>query len=281
MNTEQMSFNERTAIWNGDAGRAWVELQQLVEHMFKPIEAVLVQQILSDDNQTVLDVGCGTGSTSLAVSRQLGTKGHCLGIDISEQMIAAARASAAREGLSTSFICEDAQRYAFEPASFDRIISRFGVMFFDDFVGAFKNLRYAARENAELRFIAWRSPEENPFMTTAERAAKVLLPHIPARQPDEPGQFAFARQERVFDILQQSGWAQINIEALDVPCSFPEEELVHYLTRMGPLGRILQQEDEQTRKKVIETVRVAFDRYVHGGDVRFIAACWKVSARAE
>ena len=228
----------------------------------------------------VLDVGCGTGSTTLAVARRLGAKGRCIGIDISEPMIAAARARAEREGTPASFIRADAQTHAFEPASFDMIISRFGVMFFDDSVRAFANLRRAARDDAELRFIAWRSAAENPFMTTAERAAAPLLPNLPARRPDAPGQFAFADQRRVHRILEESGWAEIDIRPIDVACTLPEKELVRYLTRLGPVGLILQEADERTRAQVIETVRAAFDPYVHGAEVRFTAACWMVGARA-
>lgn len=61
---------------------------------------------------------------------------------------------------------------------------------------------------------------------------------------------------------------------------FPERESVPYLTRLGPLGRILDQTEEQIRNQVIKTVRAAFDPHVHGSEVRFIAACWAVSARA-
>ena len=96
----------------------------------------------------MLDVGCGTGSTTLAVARQLGANGDSIGIDISEPMIAAARARAEREAAPARFICADAQEHAFEPASFDMIISRFGVMFFDDPVRAFANLRRACERTA-------------------------------------------------------------------------------------------------------------------------------------
>ena len=109
-------------------------------------------------------------------------------------MIAAARARAERERTPADFVCADAEVHAFEPASFDTIISRFGVMFFDDPVRAFANLRRAARDDARVRCIAWRSAADNPFMTTAERAAAPLLPTLPARRPDAPGQFAFANR---------------------------------------------------------------------------------------
>jgi hypothetical protein len=153
-------------------------------------------------------------------------------------------------------------------------------MFFDDPVRAFANLRRAAREDAGLRFIAWRSAAENPFMTTAERAAAPLLPNLPARIPDAPGQFAFADASRVQRILGESGWADIDIQPIDVECTLPEKELVGYLSRFGPLGRILPDADERTRKRVVEVARAAFDPYVDGADVHFTAACWMVGARA-
>jgi hypothetical protein len=117
-------------------------------------------------------------------------------------------------------------------------------------------------------------------MTTAERAAAPLLPNLPARRPDAPGQFAFAEQRRVWRILEESGWAGIEIRPIDVACTLPEQELVRNVSRLGPLGRILHETDEQTRKEVLEAVRAAFDPYVHGAEVRFTAACWMVSARA-
>lgn len=196
----------------------------------------------------------------------------------SRQRRAAGRACAERECTPARFICANAQDHVFEPASFDMFISRFGVMFFEDSVRAFANLRRAARANVRLQFIAWRSATENPFMTTAERAAAPLLPNLPARRPGAPGQFAFADRHRVYTILEESGWAGIDIRPIDVACTLPEKELINYLTRLGPVGLIFQKTDDRTRRQVIETVRAAFDPYVHGAEVRFTAACWMVGA---
>jgi SAM-dependent methyltransferase len=280
MDVTQQTDDQQTALWNGLAGRAWVEAQELLDRMFKPFEDLLVGAVSAGSGGRVLDVGCGTGSTTLAVARLLGAEGRCIGIDISDPMIAAARARAERQSTPASFIRANAQIHAFEPASFDMIISRFGVMFFDDSVRAFANLRRAARDDAELRFVAWRSAAENPFMTTAERAAAPLLPNLPTRRPDAPGQFAFADRRRVYPILDESGWTEIDIRPIDVACTLPEKVLVRYLTLLGPVGLILQEADDRTRTQVIETVRAAFDPYVHGAEVRFTAACWMVSARA-
>ncbi|MGT2509850.1 class I SAM-dependent methyltransferase [Cupriavidus basilensis] len=280
MDVTHQTDNEQMALWNGRAGRAWVESQALLDQMFKPFENLLAEVARAGSWRRVLDVGCGTGGTTLAVARQLGAKGHCTGIDISEPMIAAARARARQEDTTASFIRADAQTHAFAPASFDMIISRLGVMFFDNPVLAFANLRRAASDDAGLRCLAWRSAAENPFMTTAERAAAPLLPNLPARQPGAPGQFAFADRHRVASILEESGWAAIDIQPIDVECTLPENALTGYLTRLGPVGLVLEDADERTRAQVIDTVRAAFDPYVHDEEVRYTAACWMVSARA-
>jgi SAM-dependent methyltransferase len=280
MNVKRGTEDDMAARWSGPAAHAWVEAQAVLDEMFRPLEEVLVEAVVAEHGRHVLDVGCGTGGTTLAVARRLGAEGRCVGVDISEPMVTAARARAEREGIRASFVRADAQDHMFEPATFDTVISRFGVMFFKDSVRAFTNLRRAAKNDARLRLITWRSPAENPFMTTAERAAAPLLPNLPARRPDEPGQFAFADPDRVHRILEESGWTGIDIRPIDVVCTLPETELVRYFTRLGPVGQILPAADERTRAQVIETVRAAFDTYVQGTEVRFTAACWTVGARA-
>jgi SAM-dependent methyltransferase len=271
---------DQAALWNGVAGRTWVEAQELLDRVFEPFEKLLVEEVAAGRKRSVLDVGCGTGATTLAIARSLGGSGRAVGVDISEPMIVLARERAARERVPATFIVADAAAHAFEASSFDMLVSRFGVMFFDDNVRAFANLRRAARPGADLRLIAWRSPADNPFMTAAERAAAPLLPCIPARRPRGPGQFAFADAERVHGILAESGWADIDIRSLDVACAFPADRLDDYLVRLGPVGRILQDADEQTRGRVVASLRAAFNPYLHGDEVRFDAACWMIRGRA-
>ena len=270
----------QAALWNGHAGHAWVASQTALDQMFQPLEDQLVEAVSTQRAQHVLDVGCGTGSTTLAIARQLGANGSCLGIDISAPMLQTARERAQREPTPARFVCADAQTYAFQPAAFDMIVSRLGVMFFDDPVAAFTNLRGAARDGAALCFIAWRGPADNPFMTAAERAAAPLLPNLPPRKPGAPGQFAFADRSRVTCTLAASGWTDIDIQPVDVACTLPERELVPYLSRLGPVGLELQEADSQTRARVIDAMRTAFEPYVHGAEVRFTAACWIARARA-
>lgn len=270
---------DQDSIWNGPGGRGWVEAQALLDQAFKPLEVLLADAVAEASARRILDVGCGTGATTVAVARRLGQNGTCLGIDLSEEMIAAARARAEREGVSVTFICSNAQTYRFAAPAVDMIISRFGVMFFDDPIQAFANLRAAASGGAALRCIVWRGPEDNPFMTEAERAAEPFLPGVSTRVPNEPGQFGFAERTHVRNILVESGWRDVDIAQIDVPCAFPEADLELYLSRLGPVGRALQTADDRTREKVVAAVRPAFAPYLHGAEVRFTAGCWVISAR--
>lgn len=280
MNTKPQADDAQAALWNGSAGRAWVDAQAMLDRLFQPFQDLLLEAIPFAAARQVLDIGCGTGAITLAVSQRLGEQGRCVGVDISEPMIAAARARAERQRASAHYVVADAQTHAFAPQSFDFVLSRFGVMFFSDPVAAFANLRRAAKPGAELRLIAWRAAADNPFMTTAERAAAPLLTDLPIRQPDAPGQFAFAERRKVQAILQDGGWSEIDIRPIDVPCSLPEPDLIPYLSRLGPVGLSLQAADEATRERVIATVRAAFEPFVHGAEVRFTAACWMIGARS-
>jgi SAM-dependent methyltransferase len=275
---QNIANEEMAAAWNGVSGRAWVDEQQLLDRTYAPIEKLLVDEVVAIGARSVLDIGCGSGATTLAVSRNLGSRGRATGIDISEPLISVARARAQREESSAQFIRADAQTHDFGAASFDLMISRFGVMFFDDPVAAFANLRTAAPQGGQLRLVVFRAIAENPFMTTAERAAAPLLTNLPPRKPNAPGQFAFADVAHVRRILEGSGWHHVEFAPVDIECGFPAADLERFFTRLGPLGQVLRDADEATRRGVIHEVRAAFQSFVRGSEVRFTAACWLVSA---
>jgi SAM-dependent methyltransferase len=262
-------------LWNTTGGNAWVDLREVLDGMFRNIETLLIEGVFP--GQRVLDVGCGTGGTTLALARRTGA---ATGIDISAPMIAVARDAAAAGGVPADFVCADARQYGFAPASFDALVSRFGVMFFDNPEAAFANLRHAARSGGTLRFFAWRTAEENPFMTAAEQAVGAQLPAPPPRKPDDPGQFAFAEAERVHAILAGAGWRDIRIAPRDVACVFPQRELSRYATMMGPVGRALPQLDAAARAAIVPQAVAAFAPFVDGDTVRYTAACWDVTATA-
>ena len=271
---------DQAALWNGTAGQAWADNYDLLEVIFEPFEQLLVDAVLAAGGTRVLDVGCGPGATPLAISGALGPQASCTGVDISEPLILSARQRARQQGRSATFIHADAQDYPFQPESFDHVVSRFGVMFFRDPVAAFANLRRASAAQGRLHVLAWRGAADNPFMTAAERAVRPLLPHLPERNPDGPGQFGFADERKVQRILQSSGWQTVDIRPIDMVCRFPITELRRYASRLGPVGAALAETDDAIRHQVVETAVAAFAPWVDDKEVRFTAACWWVSAAA-
>jgi len=276
-NTEPAN-QEQSALWNGTAGEAWVNQQQLLDASFAGFVPLLVDEVVKTGARRVLDIGCGSGATTLAIARHLGALGSCTGLDLSAPLVELARSRAARAGVPAEFVLADAQTHEFPAANYDLAVSRFGVMFFSDPVAAFANLRGALRAGGRLRAVAFRAASENPFMTTAERAAAPLLPDVPARRPDAPGQFAFADRARVQEILDDAGWSAIGMTPIDVRCAFPAQELIGYFTRLGPVAPVLRGADEATRARVIDSVRGAFAPFVQDDEVRFVAACWMIAA---
>jgi SAM-dependent methyltransferase len=272
---------EQAALWNAAAGQAWAEMRHVLDRMMAPFNGMLTEQVVHDGVRRLLDVGCGAGATTRFAAQRLSPGGTCLGVDISAPLVAVAEQRSREEGIeNASFLVADAQTYAFAPDTFDGVISRLGVMFFDDPVAAFLNIRRAARRDARLAFVASRSPAENPFMTMAAEAAAPWLPGLSAPVPGAPGQFGFADPERVRRILQASGWHDVEVRAVDVPMSLSEQELMAYVTTMGPVGRALREVNEERRAGAVAALRAAYGRFVENGAARFDAACWLVRATA-
>jgi len=270
--------DEQFDFWNGAGGDAWVEMQPVLDRMLVGFEEMLAEAAVERGAERVLDVGCGAGATTLAIARRLGSGAVCTGVDISAAMIAAAKERAAYDDHPPRFLLADAATHSFGEAEFDLLVSRFGVMFFADPVAAFARLRDAVAVGGGLRFIAWRAPEENPFMTTGARAAAHLLPELPPPEPGAPGPFAFAAAGRVEEVLTGGGWTEIEVEPVDVPCAFRKADLLRYLARIGPIGQALREADDAKRAEVLDVVRAAYAPFVDGDEVRFTARCWSVEA---
>jgi ubiquinone/menaquinone biosynthesis C-methylase UbiE len=276
-----MVNGKQAELWNSAAAGSWIEMQEVLDRLFEEVGAKVAAAGFPGLGGQVLDIGCGLGATTLAMARRVGDGGSCLGVDISEPFVEAARRRAEAEGVDGArFLAADAQTFPFDPGVFHAAVSRFGVMFFEDPAAAFANIRRSLRPGGRLAFAAWRSPEENPFMTAAGRAAAPFLPDLPQSAPDAPGQFGFSRAERVAQILNQSGWAEVEIEPFDVVAVLWPEDLGRYAARMGPTGVAMQGLDEARRQPIIEAVMRGFEPFVREGVARFSLACWLVTARA-
>ncbi len=274
---------DQLAYWNGPAGQRWAERQQAQDILLGPVAELLIDRAGPAIGERIIDVGCGSGATTIAFAQKLGTSGHVLGIDISGPMLARARASAPKD-LPVEFVLADATVYPFEPASFDLLASRFGVMFFADPALSFANMRKALRASGRLAFACWREPRENPFFMAPLQAAYKHVPKLPQQGPDDPGPFAFASEARVRRILDAAGFTRIEMEAcplsLDAAIGRGLDGAVQGAFEIGPVSRALDGQPEELRKAAAASIREALTPFAKGDAVLLPASIWIVTARA-
>lgn len=274
---------DQIAFWNGVAGQHWTERQSVQDLLLAPVTEKLIARIDAQPGQRILDIGCGCGAIAIALARQVGPSGHVLGIDISEPMLERAR-ELTDTGLPADYVLADATVYPFDSASFDLLVSRFGVMFFADPVLSFRNLRRSLRPNGRLVFACWREPRENSWMTAPLTAVYKHVPKLPQLGPDDPGPFAFADEARVRRILSEAGFADIAMEAcpltLDVAAGKGLEAAVQGALEIGPASRALEGHPPEVVSAAIGSIREALTPFARGNAVLLPGSIWLVTAGA-
>ena len=199
-----MDNSEQVAFWNGRSGERWASLQDSIDRNLGHITQGFIPFVDAKPGERVLDIGCGCGTTTLTFGIAVRPDGSVAGIDISQPMLAVARARAAAGNADIPFIEGDASTHDFQPV-FDLVVSRFGVMFFADPVSAFGNIRQrgCARRAACFRVLA-QPCRERLGRDTHFRRASLLPPQEPV-DPHAPGPFAFAEKTRLRGILAPAG----------------------------------------------------------------------------
>jgi SAM-dependent methyltransferase len=206
-----------------------------------------------------------------------------IGIDISGPMLARARQTAPA-GLPVDFVLADATVYPFDPASFDLLVSRFGVMFFADPTLSFANLRRALKPSGRLAFACWREPRENPFFMAPLQAVYKHVPKPPLPGPEDPGPFSFASEARVHRILGEAGFRGIAMEpcdlALDIAIGHGLDAAIESALSIGPAARALAEQPPDVIAAATHSIREALAPLVRGQSVPLAAAIWIVTATA-
>lgn len=268
---------QQIEYWNGAVGERWARLQETIDASLAPITAALMPFANPRPREHVLDIGCGAGTTTYALAKAVGPEGSVTGVDISEPMLAAARA----RGRGVNFRKADAATHLFH-ATHDLVFSRFGVMFFDDPIAAFANIRKALKPRGRLAFACWREVTANLWASAPFAAARDLVPPQPQADPFAPGPYAFADGERLGTILAKAGYQNIRIEQLDtvvVMGATPAAAAAQALN-IGPLARAAAELDDATRDRIRGVAETALAGFATPDGIAPPASCWLVGAGA-
>lgn len=273
---------EQIADWNGDQGQRWVDQQALLDRMIEPFGQAALQAAAPRPGESVLDIGCGCGSTSLALARAVGPQGRVLGVDISRPMLdAARRLAAAQPELKLGFIEADAS-VARLPAGQDLLYSRFGLMFFAEPAPALRHLRAALRPGGRCAFVCWRAPRDNPWaMTPLVAARKALGVDPPPADPWIPGPFAFADEQRLRGLLAEAGFADVQLQRTDAPIRLgaSARDAAPASLQLGPAARLAREAGPAHTATLVAAIERALAPLAAAdGSVALGGSTWVVSA---
>ncbi|PPQ14430.1 SAM-dependent methyltransferase [Bradyrhizobium sp. AC87j1] len=277
---------DRVTDWNGQSGERWVAHQAQLDARLAVFGQAAIEAAAPAAGERVLDVGCGTGASTLALAARVGAGGQVLGVDISEPLIARARALAPQD-TPALFRVADASSGELPQGAFDILFSRFGVMFFADPTGAFAHMRRALKPGGRVAFVCWRGVAENDWMRLPMGAIKGIVPPMAPPDPEAPGPFSFGDRGRVARILTAAGFTDIALAPFDVSVPFGEgatrdaaiDNAVKMTLEVGPLSRALVDQPDDIRARASAAVRAAFAGRAGERSVTINSATWIVTAR--
>jgi ubiquinone/menaquinone biosynthesis C-methylase UbiE len=279
-----MSPNQpMSEAWNGGESVHYVDHSDRYDRQLAPFADALLDRAGLAQHESVLDIGCGCGVTTFAAGR---LTRRAVGLDISTSLLEVATDRAAAASLdNVEFIVGDAQTYPLEEGSFDAIISQFGLMFFDDPVAAFTNLRGALAPNGRLTFITWQPLEANDWVMQVGRQVSLhtALPSL-GGLGGGPGMFALDDADEIAALLDEAGFVQVDTESISptilIGGGGTLDEAVDFLLGMGIVRGLLGRLEPDIRAGAIEEIRAALsERHEPGVGVRLGTGAWLVTAR--
>jgi ubiquinone/menaquinone biosynthesis C-methylase UbiE len=239
--------------------------------MGTPLTELIVREARVEPNMRVLDVACGTGEPAISISTLLEGTGEVVATDVSAEPLKIGEGRARSRGL-TNIRCEKADVHAlpFDDASFDRVTSRLGLMFFADLPKALREIRRVLKPGGRFTSVAWGSMQQPYFETTIGTILKVC----PELQLPESGQamFKFGKVGALTQALREAGFMTAQDELRDVDWTWPEtpEDVWQYFQAVTvPFSALFKSVPENRRNEIDSAVLESMRRYEKNGEIRF------------
>ncbi|HEX7168852.1 MAG TPA: methyltransferase domain-containing protein [Acidimicrobiales bacterium] len=268
--------------WDGPGGEHWVAEAARYDRMNERFGERIVEAAAPSAGERFLDVGCGNGAVALAIADLVGPEGSVTGLDISGPMLANARRRADAAGLgNVTFEKGDAQVAPIPDQSFDAVVSRFGVMFFDDPTEAFRNLQRALKPGGRVAFTCWQELFKNEWIVVPAVAALQHVPMPDLGEAGAPGPFAFADADRLRTLLADAGWADVALEEVVRPMAIAEslDDALHFLRNSDIGNTLVKGVDGETAERAWAAVRDALAAHEGADGVVLNGTAWLVTAR--
>jgi protein-tyrosine-phosphatase/SAM-dependent methyltransferase len=269
----RLALMSETEAWTADRATRWIEMADAIEPQLAPVSDVLFAAALLQPGERVLDVGCGTGPSTRRAAELVAPGGTVVGADVSAEMIEAAAARpVAERAAPVDWVVADAQTWQPGGEPFDVVLSRFGVMFFDDAATAFANLHALAAPGGRLCASVWAPRPASPlFEVTLSTVLAELRSHgiEPTNVPAEDwGPFSLGDVPATVAMLEGAGWRDVawtpHVLQLPVGGGRPPAAAAPVLLQLGPARAVLLDVDDDVVAAVTARVTDVLREHVDG-----------------
>lgn len=278
--SSQHIINEQRQDWNRVAG-GWEKWDRFFDEQMAFLNHRLVADARLRSGMRVLDLGSGTGYPALLDAQTVGPSGSVIGMDVADDMLAAARRKAARIGLTNvTFRTGDVTTLPFEAASFDAVTTRFCLMFLPEIPKAATEIARVLKAGGWVAAAVWSTPDKNPSIRLSMDAIKQVI-ELPPPDPTAPGIFRLAKPGDLAEMLQQAGLLDVTDQEFLAEWSHgsPEEFYTSLTELAAPIQNLMAKLDADQVQQVKHLIMEAASQYRYGDRIVFPIAVRFVSGR--
>jgi len=255
----------------------WERRRTDIEEISIPVREWMVRELAPRDGDTVLELAAGTGDTGFEAAAAIGGRGRLLSTDFSPTMLEAARRRGAELGVeNVEYRVIDAERIELDDDAVDGVLCRFGYMLMADPAVALAESRRVLRPGGRLTLAVWGPPERNPFFT-AVVIAMVQAGHLEPPDPESPGLFSLASEERTRALLEGAGFEQVRTEEVAVRFEIPsvDEYVAVIADTAGSIALAVRGLSEAAREGVKAQAEATLERFAgpNGYEIPGVVLC--------
>jgi SAM-dependent methyltransferase len=269
-----VEFKDRQKVQWSAAAAGWDRWFEWYARAFGPLMTWCCDAAALAPGDRLLDVACGSGLPALLAGERVTPSGRVVAIDLAPGMLQVARGRAAHAGLAhVEFLEMDAERLAFDDASFDAVTCACGLMFFPDLEGALREIRRVLKPGGRLAVGVWDDPGKSPFLTIGGRAVADYFPPAAPPNPNAPGPFRFAPPGVLEETLSAAGFSAVHVESLSmaIECASADEYWQVFTEMAAGIKEKIAALPDADRERLAADVKRAAAAYAADGRLRLVA----------